>query len=188
MIVAAMGAGTPPAPPPASTPASDAASGPAERPAARPAERTTERPGGPDARPAAVQAPDLALHQASGVAPEDFVFASRPVVVFADTPDDPAFRSQLDLIARDAAYLAQRDVVVVVDTDPAQQSAWRRKLRPVGFSLVILDKQGVLVDRKPFPWSAREIGRAIDKTPESRAENARARARAGVGARNVGAE
>lgn len=164
MIVAAMGAGTPPAPPPASTPASDAASGPAERPSVRPA------------APAAVQAPDLALHQASGVAPEDFVFASRPVVVFADTPDDPAFRSQLDLIARDAAYLAQRDVVVVVDTDPAQQSAWRRKLRPVGFSLVILDKQGVLVDRKPFPWSAREIGRAIDKTPESRAENARARA------------
>lgn len=174
MIVAAMGAGTPPAPGPASTPASDAASGPAERPSVRPA------------APAAVQAPDLALHQASGVAPEDFVFASRPVVVFADTPDDPAFRSQLDLIARDAAYLAQRDVVVVVDTDPAQQSAWRRKLRPVGFSLVILDKQGVLVDRKPFPWSAREIGRAIDKTPESRAENARARA--GVGARNVGAE
>lgn len=164
MIVAAMGAGTPPAPPPATTPASDAASGPAERPSVRPA------------APAAVQAPDLALHQASGVAPEDFVFASRPVVVFADTPDDPAFRSQLDLIARDAAYLAQRDVVVVVDTDPAQQSAWRRKLRPVGFSLVILDKQGVLVDRKPFPWSAREIGRAIDKTPESRAENARARA------------
>ena len=174
MMVAAMGAGTPPAPGPASTPASDAASGPAERPSVRPA------------APAAVQAPDLALHQASGVAPEDFVFASRPVVVFADTPDDPAFRSQLDLIARDAAYLAQRDVVVVVDTDPAQQSAWRRKLRPVGFSLVILDKQGVLVDRKPFPWSAREIGRAIDKTPESRAENARARA--GVGARNVGAE
>lgn len=164
MMVAAMGAGTPPAPGPASTPASDAASGPAERPSVRPA------------APAAVQAPDLALHQASGVAPEDFVFASRPVVVFADTPDDPAFRSQLDLIARDAAYLAQRDVVVVVDTDPAQQSAWRRKLRPVGFSLVILDKQGVLVDRKPFPWSAREIGRAIDKTPESRAENARARA------------
>lgn len=164
MMVAAMGAGTPPAPGPASTPASDAASGPAERPSVRPA------------APAAVQAPDLALHQASGVAPEDFVFASRPVVVFADTPDDPAFRSQLDLIARDAAYLAQRDVVVVVDTDPAQQSPWRRKLRPVGFSLVILDKQGVLVDRKPFPWSAREIGRAIDKTPESRAENARARA------------
>lgn len=176
MMVAAMGAGTPPAPGPASTPASDAASGPAERPSVRPA------------APAAVQAPDLALHQASGVAPEDFVFASRPVVVFADTPDDPAFRSQLDLIARDAAYLAQRDVVVVVDTDPAQQSAWRRKLRPVGFSLVILDKQGVLVDRKPFPWSAREIGRAIDKTPESRAENARARAGAGAGATNVGAE
>lgn len=168
MMVAAMGAGTPPAPGPASKPASDAASGPAERPAVRPA--------APAAGHATIRAPDLALHQASAVAPEDFVFASRPVVVFADTPDDPAFRSQLDLIARDAAYLAQRDVVVVVDTDPAQQSTWRRKLRPVGFSLVILDKQGVLVDRKPFPWSAREIGRAIDKTPESRAENARARA------------
>ena len=29
---------------------------------------------------------------------------------------------------------------------------------------------GTVIDRKPFPWDTREIGRAIDKTPVRRGE------------------
>lgn len=155
MAVAGLGAGTPPPSLPSPIPRIEA-----------PAPAAVVRPG----------SPTLAVRDAADVAPEDLTFTARAVVVFADTPEDPAFQSQIDLIDRDPASLAAREVVVVLDTDPAKASPWRRKLRPVGFSLVILDKQGTVIDRKPFPWNSREIGRAIDKTPESRAENARARA------------
>ncbi len=107
---------------------------------------------------------------ADSVALEDFLYLKRPVVVFADTPNDPAFVRQLELIARGAADLAERDVIVVTDTDPKAKTAWRENLRPRGFSLVLMDKDGKVIIRKPLPWEAREITHAIDKTPLRRQE------------------
>ena len=87
----------------------------------------------------------------------------RPVVVFADSPADPTFIRQMQLIERDLPALDQRDVVVIVDTDPAAKSAIRQKLRPRGFSLVLMEKDLKPVIRKPLPWDVREIVAAIDK-------------------------
>ncbi|RVT86992.1 DUF4174 domain-containing protein [Rhodobacteraceae bacterium CCMM004] len=94
-----------------------------------------------------------------------FQWIARPVVVFADTPADPAFQQQIDLLAGRADDLAVRDVVVITDTDPAALSDLRRKLRPRGFMLAILGKDGGVKLRKPFPWDVREITRTIDKMP-----------------------
>ncbi|MDO5647652.1 DUF4174 domain-containing protein [Paracoccus sp. (in: a-proteobacteria)] len=102
--------------------------------------------------------------------PGDFLWNARPVVVFADTPDDPAFTEQMRALQRDAAALAARDVVVITDTDPAADSLWRQQLRPRGFSLVVIDKDGQVKIRRPSPWDAREIGRAIDRLPLRRQE------------------
>ncbi len=107
---------------------------------------------------------------ASSVALEDLLYLKRPVVVFADTPNDPAFVRQMALIAQESADLAERDVIVVTDTDPKTPSDWRTKLRPRGFSLVLMDKDGKVVIRKPLPWEVREITHAIDKTPLRRQE------------------
>jgi hypothetical protein len=107
---------------------------------------------------------------ASSVALEDLLYLKRPVVVFADTPNDPAFMRQMALIAQESADLAERDVIVVTDTDPKTPSDWRTKLRPRGFSLVLMDKDGKVVIRKPLPWEVREITHAIDKTPLRRQE------------------
>lgn len=96
---------------------------------------------------------------------EDFVWKKRPIVVFADSPNDPAFVNQMLYLQDDPQELIKRDVVVIVDTDPAQKSAVREKLRPRGFSMVLLDKDGAVKLRKPLPWSVREIVRAIDKFP-----------------------
>lgn len=96
---------------------------------------------------------------------EDFVWKKRPIVVFADSPNDPAFVNQMLYLQDDPRELINRDVVVIVDTDPAQKSAVREKLRPRGFSMVLLDKDGAVKLRKPLPWSVREIVRAIDKFP-----------------------
>ncbi|MDP5308005.1 DUF4174 domain-containing protein [Paracoccus sp. 2205BS29-5] len=111
---------------------------------------------------------------AAAVAPGDFLWTARPVVVFADTPDDPAFREQMQALRSRPGMLAERDVVVITDADPAAASPWRRQLHPRGFSLVVIDKDGQVKQRKPAPWDVREISRAIDKFPLRRQEIGRA--------------
>ena len=95
-------------------------------------------------------------------------------MVFADTAADPDFAAQLAQLRRDPAALLLRDVVVITDTDPAANSAWRRQFRPEGFSVVLLDKDGQVKQRLPSPRSVREISRAIDKFPLRRREIGRA--------------
>lgn len=119
--------------------------------------------------PAAAQTP-LPVIDARGVTMAEFLWLKRPVVVFADSPNDPAFVTQLEFLAERPDQLAERDVVVIVDTNPSAASFFRQKLRPRGFSLVLLDKDGGVEIRKPRPWDVREITRAIDKFPLARQE------------------
>lgn len=101
------------------------------------------------------------------------------MVVFADTPNDPAFGRQMDLLAANLADLAERDVIVITDTDPSGNSALRRQLRPRGFSMVLIGKDGQVKLRKPAPWHVREISRSIDKMPMRQQEVEDRRASAG---------
>jgi hypothetical protein len=100
----------------------------------------------------------------------DQLYVRRPLVVFADSPADPNFIRQIELLMRSLPMLEERDVVIVTDTDPEARSEWRQKLRPRGFSLVIMDKDLKPVVRKPLPWEVREIAAAIDKLPLRRQE------------------
>jgi uncharacterized protein DUF4174 len=96
---------------------------------------------------------------------DSLLWTKRAIVVFADSPADPRFHQQIELLKKEEPLLADRDVVVLTDTDPAARSPIRIKLRPRGFQMVLVDKDGVVKLRKPFPWSVREITRSIDKTP-----------------------
>ncbi len=94
-----------------------------------------------------------------------FVWEKRPVIVFADSPNDPNFGLQMEYLENRADDLAARDVIVLTDTDPSANSALRTKLRPRGFMLVLIGKDGGVKMRKPYPWDVREITRSIDKMP-----------------------
>lgn len=94
-----------------------------------------------------------------------FKWKNRPVVVFSDSENNPAFIEQMRLLRERPKELAARDVVVITDTDPDALSDLRRKLRPRAFMLVIIAKDGTVNLRKPFPWDVREITRTIDKMP-----------------------
>jgi hypothetical protein len=96
---------------------------------------------------------------------EELKWKKRPVVVFADSDADPAFIEQMSLLHAREEALRERDVLVITDTDPAAQSDLRKKLRPRGFMLALLSKEGEVFLRKPFPWDVREISRSIDKQP-----------------------
>ena len=82
---------------------------------------------------------------------------------------NPAFREefqeQLDLLLSRPEELLERDVVLIIDNDPSTMSAIRKKLRPRGFMLTLIAKDGRVNLRKPFPWDVREISHAIDKWP-----------------------
>ncbi|KAJ56500.1 hypothetical protein ACMU_06040 [Actibacterium mucosum KCTC 23349] len=106
---------------------------------------------------------------------EEFQWVARPVVIFADNPADPRFAEQLDLLTRDFDLLVDRDVVVIVDTNPADRSALRTELRPRGFMIALVAKDGRVNLRKPRPWSVRELSRAIDKMPLRQDEIGRAK-------------
>lgn len=104
----------------------------------------------------------MAPRDARDLTLEEFLWIARPIVVFADTPADPRFREQLALLADRPQPLLDRDVVIIIDTDPANPSAIRTALRPRGFSLVIVQKDGRVGLRRPSPRDVREIIRGID--------------------------
>jgi hypothetical protein len=107
---------------------------------------------------------------ASAVVLADELYVHRIVVVFADTPQDPAFVRQMEILAPHMSDLEDRDVLLVTDTEPKPASELRARLHPRGFSLVIMDKDGTVAIRKPLPWDVREISRSIDKFPSRIAE------------------
>lgn len=108
---------------------------------------------------------ELVTMSAAEIELETFKWIKRPIVIFADTPADPRFVEQMNLLADRPAALAERDVVVITDTDPEARSPVRQTLRPRGFQLTIIGKDGSVALRKPAPWDVREITRAIDKMP-----------------------
>ena len=94
-----------------------------------------------------------------------FLWKKRVLAIFADSPGDPRFVEQMRRLETRPEDLAERDVVLLIDTDPAAQSELREKFRPRGFMLVLLGKDGAVYLRKPLPWDIREISRSIDKMP-----------------------
>ena len=95
----------------------------------------------------------------------EYKWVSRPLVIFADSPFDPRFVLQMEMLAEDPAVMEERDVIILTDTDVDAYGPLRERLRPYEFTLVLLDKEGNVVLRKSTPWTPRELSRAIDKLP-----------------------
>jgi hypothetical protein len=101
---------------------------------------------------------------------DELRWVARPVVVFADSPNDPRFLQQMRMLEERAEELEDRLVVVLTDTVPAERGPLRTELRPRDFNLVLIDTDGTVVQRRPAPTSAREILNLIDRLPSRRQE------------------
>ena len=108
---------------------------------------------------------ELSIIEAGEHTLSEFLWEARPLVIFADSEMDPNFLEQMERLTVRPEDLAVRDVVVIIDTDPAARSPIRTELRPRGFDLVLIGKDGQKYLRKPSPWDIREISRSIDKMP-----------------------
>lgn len=100
----------------------------------------------------------------------DLLWVARPVIVFADSPNDPRFAQQLGMLEARRSDLEERDVMILADSDPAAESPLREELRPRGFSLVLIDKDGEVAKRRPTPTEARELIHLIDRMPSRQQE------------------
>lgn len=117
------------------------------------------------ARASDEKAHSIMIQPAGDMDLSDFKWSKRPILVFADSPEDPYFADQIDKLTEGLNVLADRDVVILTDTRPETLSPLRRKFRPKGFMLVLVGKDGGVKLRKPLPWTVREITRSIDKMP-----------------------
>lgn len=74
------------------------------------------------------------------------------------------------MLAADPVPLAERNVVVLSDADPAANGPLRQRLRPRDFGLVLIDVDGSVAHRRPLPATVREIANMIDRMPSRREE------------------
>lgn len=102
---------------------------------------------------------------ANGDTLSQYLWTARPLVIFAPSEQDPRFVQQMAWLEARRAEFDERDVVILTDTDPEAQSELRDALHPRDFQIVLIGKDGQVKLRKPFPWDARELSRAIDKMP-----------------------
>lgn len=94
----------------------------------------------------------------------EFLWEKRAVIVFADSPKDPRFVRQMEDFARREADTMERDVVVLTDATPAANSPLRKELRPRGFMMILIDKDGEIKLRSPHPMAVDALTRMIDRT------------------------
>jgi Domain of unknown function (DUF4174) len=101
---------------------------------------------------------------------DELLWVARPLVVFADTPDDPRFVQQMRMLEADPEPLVERNVVILSDADPAANGPLRQELRPRDFGVVLIDVDGTVAQRRPVPTSVREFVNLIDRMPSRREE------------------
>lgn len=105
------------------------------------------------------------LVPAAEVELDEYIWRKRLLVVFSNSELDPQFTEQLELLSERPQGLAARDVLIVLDSDPSEETELREEFRPRGFMLLLVGKDGEVYLRKPVPWDVREISRSIDKLP-----------------------
>ncbi|MGB0412190.1 MAG: DUF4174 domain-containing protein [Pikeienuella sp.] len=122
---------------------------------------------------AAVLITALAAISSTAIADEtlaSYQWTNRPVIIFADSPRDPRFVEQMADFATRTADIEERDVVLLTDTDPAAKGPLRKQLRPRGFQLILIGKDGQIKLRTPHPIEVDALNRHIDRMPMRKRE------------------
>lgn len=96
---------------------------------------------------------------------QSYLWEARPVVIFADSPKDPRFISQMEEFRQREAAIAERDIVLFTDTEPQAGGPLRKALRPRGFMMVLIGKDGEIKLRTPHPMDVDALTRLIDRMP-----------------------
>ena len=100
----------------------------------------------------------------------DYRWEARPVLIFAPDPEHPDFKDQVAELREARAGLVDRDMVVLVDTDPFSRGRLRSALAVDGFEILLVGKDGSVKLREDRPLTARSLFETIDRMPMRRRE------------------
>jgi hypothetical protein len=95
---------------------------------------------------------------------------SRPLVIFSPSGSDKSYLKQIALLKKDEAGLAERDVIVLSDTLPADMGQLRTQLQAKDFEVILFGKDGGMKLRQRKPISPEELFSTIDQMPMRRAD------------------
>lgn len=104
--------------------------------------------------------PDMSSSDLSG-----YVGLASLIVIFADAHDDADFVAQIDILRPSVDDLAAQNVVLLTDTAPSESGPLRQSLRPRGFSIILIDSTGTLVQRRGTVTDAQMLIRQIEQMP-----------------------
>ena len=99
-----------------------------------------------------------------------FRWEARPLLVFAPSVEDPRLAAQMTAFRDAAEDLADRDMPVLVDTDPAAESALRRGIGPEDAVVVLIGKDGGVKYRGAAPVPVSELLDLVDGMPMRQSE------------------
>jgi len=100
----------------------------------------------------------------------EFRWQARPVLIFAPSPDDPRYRSAVHDLETRRDALAERDIVVLTDTDPAAGGRLRDALGARDFRMILVGKDGGRKMDEAAPIPADRLFAEIDAMPMRRSE------------------
>lgn len=100
----------------------------------------------------------------------EFRWQNRLVVLFAPAQHDTDYRAQIAALAAAEAGLAERNILVFADTDPAARGVLRQRLAGAGFMLLLIGKDGGLKRRETAPIAPEALFATIDAMPMRRRE------------------
>lgn len=96
---------------------------------------------------------------------ERYRWQARPVLIFAPSPEDPSYRAATAQLAALRDGLAERDIVVLVDTDPDAGGALRDRLGAEGFEMLLVGKDGGVKMRAGEVIAPETLFTTIDRMP-----------------------
>lgn len=98
-----------------------------------------------------------------------YQWQNRPIIVFAPSEKDADYVQQMAMLDKSKAELADRDVIVLSDTSPADNGQLRLQLRPKGFEIILVGKDGGIKLREKTPLSSETLLATIDRMPMRKA-------------------
>lgn len=94
-----------------------------------------------------------------------FQWKNRPVLIFTSTDTHRKYSKQMEIFEISKEQLNERDIVVLVDSNPVPPSNLRRKYKPEGFLFVLIGKDGGVKFKSEEPVSMETLASIIDAMP-----------------------
>jgi hypothetical protein len=101
---------------------------------------------------------------------DQYLWKNRPVLLFAPSERDEAYRLQMDTLAANKSGLAERHIVVLSDVSAPGGSQLREALQIDGFEIVLIGKDGGVKLRSKTPLDVEKLYAVIDAMPMRRRE------------------